>query len=72
MLKGAAMNVRDFECRSYERAVGLLGGRTRRVVCNNTVLQVWDQPRRVFRGIWVRLHGHNIVQFWPEGKGRAQ
>jgi len=51
------MRVRDFECRNYEEAERLLGKRSRRVVCNNTVLE------RVGPRIFVELHGHAIVAF---------
>lgn len=56
------MNVRDFEIRSYEDAVALLGGKTERKVCNNTVLRQSQVPEVVT----VHLHGHEIVVWWPD------
>ncbi len=56
------MNVRDFECRSYEQAMELLGGKIDRKVCNNTALEYRED--RVF----VFLHGHAVVNFFRDGR----
>jgi len=53
------MRVRDFECRSYEAAVHLLGGCTRRKLCHNTYLQ----RDHVSGGIGIHLHENQIVLF---------
>ena len=53
------MNVRDFECRSYEQSVELLEGKTRRTVCNNTELVVGANSN-----ISVLLYGHPMASFW--------
>ncbi len=58
------MNVKDFECRSYERAVELLGGKDRRTVCNNTVLY----PSGVEQRVDVSLHWHVIVSHYEDGR----
>lgn len=60
------MGIREFECRSYQQAVYLLGGRYRRKLCNNTYL------RRdiVSSGLGVYLHGHLIVLFQKDAPMR--
>ncbi len=66
------MNVQDFECRSYKRARGLLGGKLRRAVCNNTSVVYYriavntsvDQTP----SIGVLLHGHMIVRHYQNGR----
>jgi len=55
------MLVREFECRSIEQAVIMLGGRPHRKVCGNTVLHKSDG------GISVLLHGHPIIFFRIDG-----
>ena len=57
------MNVRDFECRSYERALELRGDDgTWRRVCNNTNVCT------MINGLAVSLHGHMIVRFRNNGE----
>ncbi len=56
------MNVRNFECRSYKRAMELLGGKDRRVVCNNTFLGICAM------GVGVVFHGHTIVRLQSDGE----
>jgi len=56
------MNVRDFECRSYEQAMTLLRGKHRRAVCYNT--ELLDNGTTVE----VQLYGRTIVELFKEGK----
>ena len=56
------MNVRDFECRSYEAAKELLGGKTWRRVCNNTTI------RNTGSTINVELHGAIVVMHYKDGR----
>lgn len=57
------MNVREFECRSYERAMELLGGKDKRTVCHNTLLHL----NASIPGVTLCLHGHQIVHFRTDG-----
>ncbi|KKN91174.1 hypothetical protein LCGC14_0220400 [marine sediment metagenome] len=58
------MNVRDFECRSYEQAVELLGDKDRLTVGNNTMLS----RDSVDFSVNVVLHGQDIVWFHRDGR----
>lgn len=56
------MLVKDFECRSFEAAEKLLGGKQSRTVCNNTGLHRFRPS-----SISLCLYGHTIVEFGREG-----
>ena len=55
------MNVRDFECRSYESAIILRRGHPQRTICNNTVLERCGLVENIC------LHDHAIVLFFADG-----
>lgn len=61
------MNVRDFECRSYEQAVGLLRGKSTRTVCNNTIIAKGTSVGG-HTVVSVYLHRHPVVRLYSDGK----
>ena len=62
------MRVRDFECRTYEQAAGLLKGKDRRMVTNNTeLIGAYDEKRTLYC-VLVLLHEHPIVILHADGR----
>ncbi len=57
------MKVRDFECRSYNQAMDLLGDKYRRRVCNNTILA---GPHGGIITLYLDMNG--IVHFYRDGR----